>query len=200
MPYAAEMAPQLCASCAKVLPVDPRATPFACLGLMPPRFSIDAATLDALWTTRARKVHPDRFATKSDKERRFSAEQTTALNSAKALLTEPYDRALWLVTRAGVTPMQLDSGYLVELMEAREDAEQSSAQRAQVIAGAREQFDATLAQLARTLATHDAAPDGYSAPTAALKGAARALARMKTLARLVDDLGGGKLISTLDGR
>src|SRR6185436_2574693 len=70
-----------CPHCGVVQPADPRTTPFARLGL-PVRFGVDDKSLERAWLDRSRKVHPDRFAAKSDKERRFAVEQTAALNDA----------------------------------------------------------------------------------------------------------------------
>jgi molecular chaperone HscB len=190
----------LCPQCGVVQPVDTRATPFARLGL-PLKFTVDDKVLDRAWLDRSRKVHPDRFATKSDKERRFAVEQTAALNEAARALRDPYDRAAWLVQRAGVAVAGLDQALLAELMEAREEAEESAEGKARVVGDARARFAMAQADVAGVLAKVDALDDGYaSSASGELKRVARTLAEMKTLARLVDDLGGGKLISTLDGR
>lgn len=193
----------LCPHCGIVQPVDPRATPFARLGL-PVKFTVEDKVLDRAWLDRSRKVHPDRFATKPDRERRFAVEQTAALNEAARALRDPYDRAAWLVAHAGAVSAGLDQALLAELMDAREDADGSTEGKARVVADARARFTKAQADVATALAQVDALDDGYapgaSAATTQLRRVARALAEMKTLARLVDDLGGGKLISTLDSR
>jgi molecular chaperone HscB len=188
-----------CAACGAVQPVDVRVTPFARLGLEM-KFGVDDKALDRAWMDRSRKVHPDRFAAKSDKERRFAVEQTAALNEAKRAIADPFDRATWLVTRAGVSTAKLDQALLVELMEARESAEESSEGKARVIADARARFERARDAVSATLAKLDAAADGYAASSPELVRVAQRLAEMKTLARLVDDLGGPRLIATLDAR
>lgn len=181
-------------------PVDPRATPFAVLGYEAPRFGVEERDLERAWLDRARRVHPDRFAARPDAERRAAAEHTVALNEAYRRLRDPYDRAVWLVRAAGVPDSTLDSGLLVELMELRERAEDDAGEREAVVTEARARFDALAHSVRERLLQVDAVPSGYAAPSEALKQVAHKLAAMKTWARLVDDLGGGKLISTLDGR
>jgi molecular chaperone HscB len=193
-------APVLCSACGAVLPVHARVSPYALLGLDRPRFAVDAKALERGWLERSRRVHPDRFAKKSDAERRAAAEQVAALNDAKRALFEPYDRALWLVRHAGVPAAELPQPRLFELMELREQAEADPAARARVVEEARRAFAARLAALAAALAPLDAEEGGYAAPSPALRKAAVLLAELKTLARLVADLGGGQLIGTLDDR
>lgn len=180
-----------CPSCGHVVPPRPQATPFDRLGVGA-RFDVDERDLERAWLQRSRAVHPDRFARKTDQERRYAAEQTAALNDAYRAVKEPYDRALWLVRSRGLDVAQLDQRLLVELMEARERAEESPADKADVLKESEARFRTLLAGLAPALANLD---DGK-----ALERAARDLAEMKTLARLVSDLGGSRLIGTLDER
>ncbi len=193
-------APIACVACGAVLPVHPQVSPFALLGLARPRFHVDDSALERAWLERSRRVHPDRFARKSDAERRCAAEQVAALNDAKRALSVPYDRALWLVQRAGVPLATLGPAWLTELMELRERAEGDDADKQRVIDEARARFAERLATLDAVLGPLDDIDDAYATPSAALRRAAALLAELKTLARLVDDLGGGKLIATLDER
>ena len=195
-----ESAPIQCSACGALLPVHPRVSPFALLGVDRPRFAVDEKTLERGWLDRSRRVHPDRFATRGDAERRAAAEQVAALNDAKRQIFDPWDRAWWLVQRAGVPAAALDARWLMEAMELRERAEEDVSARAGIVADARARFAATLAHLRATLAPIDEQPHGYAAPSPALHKAATLLAELKTLARLVDDLGGGRLIGSLDAR
>jgi molecular chaperone HscB len=184
-------------------PVDPRATPFQRLGFDAPRFVIDDKVLERAWLDRSRKVHPDRFVGRPDAERRLAAEHTVALNDAYRALKDPYDRALWLVRRAGADAAALDSRLLVELMELREQAEDGEDARAAVVKRARERFAALAAGVHKRLAQLDGVAGSYDAASEPLRQVARSLAEMKTLARLVEDLdgkSGARLISTLDER
>lgn len=185
-----------CAGCGLVVPADPRATPFARFGL-PLRYSIDDV-VEAEWLRRSRRVHPDRYGQKSDKERRYAAEQTAALNDAYKVLQDPYDRAVWLVKHAGVPPATLPPQALVDFMEARERADLGADQRAAVAAEAKARFVEKRAALQALLVAHDNV--GYQTKTAALQRAAVWLAELLTEARLVDDLVGERLIGSLDRR
>ena len=84
----------LCPSCGKVQPPAPGTTrdKFAVLGL-PRTFELDQGQVDERFRTLSRKLHPDRFARASAKERRFSLEQTTLLNDAYRTLQNPARRA-----------------------------------------------------------------------------------------------------------
>jgi curved DNA-binding protein CbpA len=184
-------------------PVDVRATPYQRLGFERPVFGLDDKVLERAWLERSRKVHPDRFAARPDAERRLAAEHTIALNEAYRALKDPYDRAVWLVRHAGVETADLDQAQLVSLMEMREEAEEGPTHRAAIVVRAKARFRAVEHAVRIRLLNADADSAGYAQPSEPLRQAARGLAEMKTLARLVDDLGGapdGKLISTLDGR
>lgn len=182
----------VCPACGAVVPPWPGATPFARLGVLPPRFDVDERALERAWLQRSRAVHPDRFARKSDRERRYAAEQTAALNDAWRAIKDPYDRAVWLVRSRALDVAKLDQRLLVELMEARERAEESAEEKAAVVKESQERFRALAATLASSLKDLQ--------DTQGLARAARDLAEMKTLARLVSDLGGPRLIATLDER
>lgn len=180
------------------MPPHPQTSPFARLGLDRPRFVVDEQQLEANWLQRSRVVHPDKAARKPDAERRFAVEQTAALNDAWRLLRVPFDRAVFLVKSAGVVEPPLPQTKLIAFMEAREEAEDGN--KDAVVARAKDEFAVVMGAVGNALAIVDAAEDGYAAPTEALKKVAAQLAEAKTLARLVDDLGGGKLIASMDGR
>jgi Fe-S protein assembly co-chaperone HscB len=181
-----------CPSCGALVPPHPRATPFERLGIEPARFEIDEKELERAWLQRSRAVHPDRFVKKEADERRHAAEQTAALNDALRALKDPFDRASWLVANSGLDVARLDQRMLMELMEARERAEESEDEKRAVVGESEARFQLLLRELTNHLRDlHD---------REALERAARALAEMKTLARLVSDLGGPRLIATLDER
>ena len=180
-----------CAACGVVLQPDPQATPFARLGL-PLRFDVEDQQLERAWLLRSSKVHPDRFVKKTDRERRFAVEQTAALNDAKRAIQDLFDRASWLVRHGGIVDGPLDQRLLMSLMEARERAEESASDKQAVVDESVARYRVLASSLAPLLISVDDKPS--------LAKAARALAEMKTLARLVADLRGPHLIATLDGR
>lgn len=181
-----------CPACGVVQPPAIGLSPFLRLGLDPPRYSIDEQELERAWLRCSRTVHPDRYVKKSDQERRYAAEQTVALNDAWRSIRDPWDRAHWLVTQGGIDVNRLDQGLLLSLMEDRETAEESEDKKGAVIERNSTDFRALAAQLPHLLENLDDRPS--------LAKAGRVLAEMKTRARLVADLGGVRLIASLETR
>ena len=196
--------PTHCAGCGVVVEPHPSATPFARLGLERPRFVVDDAALERAWLSRSRQVHPDRYARKPDAERRVAAQQTAALNDAWRAIRSPFDRATWLVRSVGVDEPRLRQAALVEFMELREEAAVDDAARRAVVERCTRHFRDVMARATVELAAVDAAAGWTSPPSTAsmphVKRAAALLAEARTLARLVADLGGERLIPTLQDR
>lgn len=98
---------------------------FARLGL-DVDFEVDEGALDRRYFDLQRQLHPDRFATKSPRERALSQQQATALNDAYETLKSPLKRADYLVHLLGVDVLPegcnlvQDQGILMEAMEMRE--------------------------------------------------------------------------------
>jgi molecular chaperone HscB len=121
-----------CSTCGAVQPPG-AADHFSRLGIGQ-EFSVDLAELERQYFGLQRRLHPDRFATRSPKERALSQQQATALNEAYETLKDPLKRAAYLlrlsgrvvdVERAGTVD---DPELLMEAMEMREalaDAETS---------------------------------------------------------------------------
>jgi molecular chaperone HscB len=89
-----------CESCRAIqapLPIDH----FRRLGLAA-GFALDAKALDAGYFSRQRLLHPDRFATRSARERAISQSQAVALNEAYETLKDPLARANYLLRLHGV--------------------------------------------------------------------------------------------------
>ncbi|MDP2341312.1 MAG: hypothetical protein Q8O67_10155 [Deltaproteobacteria bacterium] len=201
--FDASTAPLTCPSCNALVPPHPAASTFARLGLDRPRFVVDEKALEATWLQRSRVVHPDKAMRKSDHERRCAVEQTAALNDAWRLLRVPFDRALLLLRMAGVPEPTLRQAQLVAFMEAREEAEESAERKAAVVVDSVARFRALMAKVALELQVVDDVAGGYGAPSPELPRLRRVgelLAEAKTLARLVDDLGGERLLPSLEGR
>ena len=138
-----------CWSCGAEVPLDALFCP-ACESLQPPRpgrdyfrilevprsFRQDPATLEAAFKRLSRKLHPDRFATASARERRLSLEHATALNDAWRTLKVPVKRAEYLLglwgrpigeeaSRSAGLPME----FLEEVMELREAVAEAKFER-----------------------------------------------------------------------
>lgn len=113
-----------CATCGAVQPPRPL-DHFARLNL-PADFDVDLAELDRRYFQHQRRLHPDRFVTRSTRERLLSQQQATAVNEAYETLKEPLARADYLVhlKGAGTLPegcnLINDQELLMETMELRE--------------------------------------------------------------------------------
>jgi molecular chaperone HscB len=93
---------------------------------MNPTFDVDQDQLQQQYFGFQRRLHPDRFAAKSAKEKALSQSQATALNEAYETLKDPLKRAAYLLTLLG-HPVDLtacgtinDRELLMEQMEKRE--------------------------------------------------------------------------------
>ena len=93
---------------------------------VPVDFRVDEGALDRRYFDLQRALHPDRFATKSAKERALSQQQATSLNDAYETLKNPLKRADYLMHMKGtdVLPegcnLVNDQELLMEAMEMRE--------------------------------------------------------------------------------
>jgi molecular chaperone HscB len=92
---------------------------------LPIKYGIDVARLDIAYREVQFQVHPDRFASASETERRRSMQWATFVNEAYQTLKKPLSRARYLVKLNGVdteedtnTTMPVD--FLMEQMEWRE--------------------------------------------------------------------------------
>lgn len=128
-----------CPTCEAIQPPG-QADRFARFG-QPASFDIDEAAVETAYFELQRKLHPDRFATKSPKEKALSQSQAIAVNEAYETLCDPLRRAAYLLTLKGRTAdvdgdaTINDTELLMESMEAREAlAEAESPEDAQAIA------------------------------------------------------------------
>jgi molecular chaperone HscB len=119
-----------CSTCGAVQP--PGGTDhFSRLGLTP-RYALEAVELERQYFGFQRRLHPDRFVTRSPRERALSQQQATALNEAYETLKDPLRRAAYLLRLAGRTvdingsATVDDPVLLLEAMEMREALEEAS--------------------------------------------------------------------------
>jgi molecular chaperone HscB len=89
-------------------------------------FDVDVDALEQEYFSLQRQLHPDRFATRTARERALSQQQATALNEAYETLKDPLRRADYLIHLRGtdVLPegcnLVNDQELLMEAMELRE--------------------------------------------------------------------------------
>jgi molecular chaperone HscB len=94
---------------------------------LPDRFRFDPAVLDQAYRTLQTQVHPDRFASGSDAERRLALQSSARVNEAYRALKDPVQRAQYLLRLHGVeavgeTDTQLPLAFLEQQLERREAA------------------------------------------------------------------------------
>jgi molecular chaperone HscB len=92
---------------------------------LPQRYAVDRARLDARYRDLQRSVHPDRFASASDQERRVSVQQAARINEAYRVLSDPLGRGRYLLELNGVAIDDRQGGhqdpeFLMQQMELRE--------------------------------------------------------------------------------
>ena len=114
-----------CRACKHLQAPSPHLNHFERLGLEM-RYAIESSEVVKAHRALQRKVHPDRFVSRSDRERRLSLEHATALNDAVRTLKDPERRAAYLLSLRGFdlesesTSIKLNPLFLMEIMELRE--------------------------------------------------------------------------------
>jgi len=79
---------------------DLSSTHFELFGL-PQAFEVDRELLDSRFRELQKAVHPDRFASASDQERRISMQQATRINEGYETLKDPLRRGRYLLELGG---------------------------------------------------------------------------------------------------
>jgi curved DNA-binding protein CbpA len=169
------------------MPVDPPpADPFDLLGL-PHDFDLDPARLARAYLTLAARLHPD--VARDDPG---SAALAAAANKAKAILDDPERRANALLQRLGGPAKDADralpDGFLMEILETREQIESAAASpdRAQIDHWRRWAADQRSRYIARAsglFRQHTAAPD-----SATLRVIRQELNAWRYIERLIEQL------------
>lgn len=97
---------------------------FALFGL-PVAFDVDEGALGERFRELHRVVHPDRYASAGEQERRLSMQGAVLLNEAFQTLKDPLRRAQYLLRLRGVPDApaggQMDPEFLMQQMELREE-------------------------------------------------------------------------------
>ncbi|MDQ7016056.1 MAG: co-chaperone HscB [Gammaproteobacteria bacterium] len=88
-------------------------------------FDLDQGMLAARFQELQRLLHPDRFASAGEQERRFSMQGATLVNEAFQTLKDPLTRATYLLSLQGISldnesDTQMDMAFLMQQMELRE--------------------------------------------------------------------------------
>lgn len=97
---------------------------------LPAAFNIDLARLDQAYRQLQAEVHPDRFASAADSERRKSLQWATHANEAYQTLKNPLNRARYLLQLQGIDTQEesntaMPTDFLMQQMEWREAIEEA---------------------------------------------------------------------------
>ena len=117
-----------CPTCRIIQSPDTHINYFDLLGL-PTLFAVDLALLEDRYQTLQRQFHPDRFATRGSKERRFSLEHVIRLNKAYQTVQNPLSRSDYLLEQLGWEApdsgetSKVDPEFLMEMMAVQEALE-----------------------------------------------------------------------------
>jgi molecular chaperone HscB len=170
-----------CATCNAVQP--PAAIDHFARLELPVQFDVDAAELDRRYFALQHRLHPDRFASRSARERAVSQNQAVALNEAYEILKDPLSRAEYMLKLHGVDVNPdgcntvRDPTLLMEQMERREALAEARTREAvdAIIADARGELDKDLRGTAAAFAAHE------------LEKAEVAVTRLKYLSKLLEE-------------
>jgi molecular chaperone HscB len=131
---------------------------FALFGL-PARYRFDPAELDAAYRKLQSEVHPDRFASAGDDERRLALQSSSRVNEAYRALKSPLERARYMLLLRGVdalaeTDTSLPPEFLEQQLECRESLAEAIERRdTKALADLQRTVDASAAVLESSLAS-----------------------------------------------
>ncbi len=130
---------------------------FALFGL-PARYRFDPAELDDAYRKLQTEVHPDRFASAGDDQRRLALQSSSRVNEAYRALRNPVERASYLLSLRGIdalseTDTALSPEFLEEQLECREAMAEAVAGRdVDALTELRKSIERRSEELERTLA------------------------------------------------
>lgn len=106
---------------------------FALFGLAP-RYRLDPKQLDDAYRRLQTEVHPDRYATAGETERRLALQASARVNEAYRALKNPVERAQYLLSLNGIdalseTDTSLPQEFLEYQLERREAVGEAAAAR-----------------------------------------------------------------------
>jgi molecular chaperone HscB len=137
--------------------VDLKQNYFALFGL-PVSYNVDRAMLDQRYRELQRLVHPDKFASAADQERRIAMQQAAQINEGYRVLKDELARARYVLELRGhrfddERNTHQDPEFLMEQMELREALGdvREAADPVAAVSGILEQVDARLAALGAEL-------------------------------------------------
>ncbi|RWS28281.1 iron-sulfur cluster co-chaperone protein HscB-like protein [Leptotrombidium deliense] len=115
---------RVCNACRALQPFDARVT-FYELFDEKKSFDVKNVVLNVKFKQMQKVLHPDKFATASERERELSSDYSSLVNKAYKVLVDPYERGLYLLCLHGKevkedSDIQLTPDFLMEVMEFNE--------------------------------------------------------------------------------
>jgi molecular chaperone HscB len=101
---------------------------------LPARFAVDGAALEHAYREMQRSVHPDRYASADDAQKRLALQASARANEAYRTLRDPLARAEYLLSlrepgATGETHTRLCVAFLTRQLERREAADEATRAR-----------------------------------------------------------------------
>ncbi len=95
---------------------------------LPVSYNVDLNKIQQQYMALQKQVHPDKFASGSDLEKRISMQQTSWINEAQTTLKDPVLRAGYLLKLRGIdfsleNETTMDAAFLMQQLEMRESLE-----------------------------------------------------------------------------
>jgi len=92
-------------------------------------FDLDESVLHERWQQLQREVHPDKYVSGSDAERRYSMQAASLINEANKVLRSPIERAGYLLKLNNIdldveTDTRMAPEFLMDQMELREEIDE----------------------------------------------------------------------------
>lgn len=113
-----------CNHCQVIQP--PKNTDYFTLFSLPAQYAQDVSAIERAYFSLQRQLHPDRFASKPERMRKYSLEHSMRANEAYEILKNPMKRAQYLLHLAGIEingekdTIKPSHTLLMEVMELRE--------------------------------------------------------------------------------
>jgi len=119
-----------CAECLTILPVDRSKNYFQVLNT-PVTYDVDPRAVALFKRHLMKQLHPDKFAGSAPEQLRLAEDQSALVNEAASVLTNPYQRGVYLLKINGAeieegTNPELGQEFLMELMELNEEVDELS--------------------------------------------------------------------------
>lgn len=95
---------------------------------IPVSYHVDLSQIQQQYVALQKQVHPDKFVSGSDQEKRISMQQTSWINEAQTTLKDPVLRASYLLKLKGIdfsleNETTMDAAFLMQQLEMRERLE-----------------------------------------------------------------------------